>query len=111
MAKPWWDAQSEPVRAILDLANDADDGAVARILRTFDAGQHADAVQSIGRDLVWIERLRADHPHEVLSAYYDKQWHGWDGDLLAETEAAELQAEVLARAQLIAALIERWAAA
>lgn len=114
MAEPlanWWDNQPEPVRAVLDLACNEDDDMVERILRTFGAAEHVYAVTTLGDDLRWIVRLRADVPHEVLSAYYDRPWHGWDGDLVAEQEADALKADVLTRAQLVASLIERRVAA
>lgn len=107
----WWDAQPDQVRAVLDLAYEQEHDAATRILATFGAGEHAAAIDALRTDLVWIDRLRADEPHEVLSAYYDKQWHGWDGDLIAEQEADDLRASVLTRAQLVASLICRAVAA
>lgn len=97
----WWANHPQPVAAVLDLADIADN---ARILATFTP-QHRAEIERLGDDLRWIERLRTDEPAEVLSAYHERPVHGIYLDLECERVADELQADVLVRAQLIASLI------
>jgi hypothetical protein len=103
----WWATAAEPVQAVLDLAND---------LETDTLQRHADALLrlpgeqvrewlNLAGDLRMLDRLRSDVPSEVLSELYGQPWRGIYGDLVAEQEADDLEADVLCRAQLLASLV------
>ena len=102
--RTWWDAQPEPVRAVLDLANLADTlhAAIPALLPAY-----ADTITAIGEELVWIDRLRADEPADVLAAYFGQRVSTLHPDQVAEQLADEKQADALCAAQLVVSLIAK----
>lgn len=103
---PWWDDQPPEIAAVIGLANLDDGGRMAALFLP----NHLDVLADIAEKLALIERCGHDDPWAVLADHHGHRVAGATVDD-CERLAAQLRADVVLSAQLLASLVQQTAGA